>query len=174
MNSLAIKISAAIKRANPEETCSEEIMQYALNIILNTLLTITASLVIGRLLNNFTETLIFYICFSILRVCSGGFHLRTATACNIVTTLICVLTPFFLNSTGSSLWIINAFSLIIMFLFAPNPDKNAQIPLRWFPGLKMASIALVGINFIIGSSVIGLAFLVQSLTVIPWKGRLKL
>ncbi|QSF47871.1 accessory gene regulator B family protein [Paenibacillus tianjinensis] len=148
-------------------------MQYALNIILNTLLTITASLALGWLFNNFTQTLIFYFCFSVLRLCSGGFHLKTAAACNVVTTLICVAPPLLINITGTSLWIINALSFFIMLLFAPNPDKNAQIPFRYYPGLKLASIVLVGLNFFIGSSVIGLAYLVQSLTVIPWKGRLK-
>lgn len=173
MNSLAYKISVAIKRANPEETCSVEIMQYALNIILNTCLTLIFTIGLGSLLHNLTETMIFYISLSVLRVCSGGFHLKTAAACNIVTALICVLTPYLIDITGASIWIINVLSFIIVFFFAPNPDKNAQIPLRWFPGLKMASIALVGINFVIGSSVIGLAFLVQSLTVIPWKRGFK-
>lgn len=171
MNSLALKISTAIKKANPEETGSIEVMQYSLNIILNTLLMLVSSAVIGWFINNLTATLLFFVSFSFLRVCSGGFHLRTATACNIVTTLLCVLIPFFLHFSGSKLLLINATSLIIMIFFAPNPDKNAQIPLHWYPGLKAASIAIVSLNFFIGSSVFGLAFLVQSLTVIPWRRR---
>ncbi|WP_379162008.1 accessory gene regulator ArgB-like protein [Paenibacillus sp. sgz5001063] len=171
MNSLALKISAAIKRANPEETSSLEVMQYALNIILNTLFTFLAAMVIGLFFNNVLATIVFYISFSLLRICSGGFHLKTAWACNITTALLCSLTPL-MNPVGQALWILNVVSVIIMLVFAPNPDKNAQIPLRWFPALKLISVGLVSVNFLIGSSVIGLAFIVQSLTVIPWKRRL--
>ncbi|OKP84226.1 hypothetical protein A3842_08310 [Paenibacillus sp. P3E] len=171
MNSLAIKISAAIKRANPEETSSLEVMQYALNIILNTLITFFAAMAIGLFFNNLLATFIFYISFSVLRICSGGFHLPTAWACNIVTALLCSLTPL-LNPVGQALWIINAVSLVTMLVFSPNPDKHAQIPQSLFPALKVISIVMVSLNFLIGSSVIGLAFLVQSLTVIPWKRRL--
>ncbi|WP_425270608.1 accessory gene regulator B family protein [Paenibacillus helianthi] len=160
-----------MKRANPEETCSIEVMQYALNILLNTFFTFIATLIIGWTLNNLTDTLIFYISFSLLRVCSGGKHLKTAAACNIVTFLSCSLIPYFLSFPGNYLWIINAVCLIIMIFFAPNPDQNAQIPLRWFPALKLISMGLVGCNFFINSSVIGLAFLLQSLTVISRKGR---
>jgi accessory gene regulator B len=170
LDSIANKVSISIKRANPEETCSVEVMQYSLGIILNTTFSLLMSLLIGLSLGNIMETLIFYISFSLLRVCSGGFHLKTATACNIVTTLICSLTPYFFHITGNSRWIINLISLTIMLLFAPNPDKNARIPFRLYPRLKLYSVFLVGLNFIIGSSVIGLAFFVQSLTVIPWKG----
>ncbi|MEK3836967.1 MULTISPECIES: accessory gene regulator ArgB-like protein [unclassified Paenibacillus] len=175
MNTLAFKISTAIKNANPEETGSIEVLQYSLNIILNTFLIITCSLFFGWLLNNTAATLLFFASFSVLRIFSGGFHLRTATACNIVTTLLCVLTPYFFILTGSFLLMaFNMISFIIMCFFAPNPDKNARIPYHWFPHLKVISIFLVACNFFIGSSVLGLAFFVQSLTVLPWKRRLKL
>lgn len=171
MNGLAIRISAAIKRANPEETSSLEVMQYALNIILNTLITFFTTMAIGWFFNNLLETFVFYISFSVLRICSGGFHLKSAWACNIVTSLLCSLTPL-LSLSGQAIWILNILSLGIMLGFSPNPDKNAQIALRWFPALKAISSGLVILNFLIGSSVIGLAFLVQSLTVIPWNRRL--
>lgn len=166
-----MRISSAIKQANPEETCSIEIMQYSLNIILNTLFIVVSSALFGWLLGNEAATLLFFAGFSVLRVCSGGFHLRTAAACNIVTTLLCVLTPYFIEVSGRSLLLVNLFSLMIMCFFAPNPDKNARIPNRWYPYLKVVSVVLVAANFFTTSSVLGLAFLVQSLTVIPWKRR---
>ncbi|WP_410515145.1 accessory gene regulator B family protein [Paenibacillus sp. BR2-3] len=157
---------------NPEQTCSIEIMQYSLNIILNTILAFIGSALIGILLNNLPETMLFIVSFSILRLCSGGFHLKTSSACNIATILLCSLTPYFFSITGNTGWIINAISLVIMILFAPNPDKNAQIPRTLYPRLKLFSILLVGLNFWFGSAVIGLAYIAQSLTVIPWNRRL--
>lgn len=171
LNSLALKISLAIKKTNPEETVSVEVMQYALSIILNTLLTFIVSLSIGLILNNLKETLIFYISLSLLRVFSGGVHLKSATACNIVTILICSMTPYLFQLTDTILWFVTAISLILVLLFAPNPDKNTQIPVKWYPSLKLISVIMVCLNFFIASSVIGLAFLVQSVTIIPWKRR---
>lgn len=97
LNSLALKISLAIKKTNPEETVSVEVMQYSLSIILNTLLTFIVTMSIGLVLNNFIETLIFYLSLSSLRIFSGGVHLKSATACNIVTILICSMTPIYFS-----------------------------------------------------------------------------
>ncbi|WP_169744919.1 accessory gene regulator ArgB-like protein [Paenibacillus durus] len=169
---MANKIAVAIKRANPEDTSSIEVMEYSLGIILNALLTFAVSSLIGWLLGNFEATLTFMLCFNLLRLCSGGFHLKTATACNIASTLIYSFTPYFFAVSGTILWTMNAVSLIMMILFAPNPDKNAQIPVKWFPYLKCVSILLVCFNFWIESSNMALAFFIQSLTIIPWERRL--
>jgi len=171
MTSLAYKVAARIKHANPEGTSSVEVMQYALGIIFNTLFILLATAIIGIVTGHFVEFMTFLLSFSILRLASGGFHLRTAFACNIVSVLLSTLIPFLFNVSGQPLLIINGIGLFIMILFAPNPDKNAQIPRKLYPTLKIISILLVASNFFILSSVIGLAFLVQSLTVIPWERR---
>ncbi|MHA6530737.1 accessory gene regulator ArgB-like protein [Paenibacillus sp. BAC0078] len=171
MNLLANRIAIAIKNANSEDTHSVEVMQYSLSIILNTCLIIIATAIIGGVTGHFGESLTFLFCFSLLRLASGGFHLKTATACNIVTILLSTLSPYLIVFLGPWLWILNSISFLIIIAFAPNPDKNARIPLQIYPTLKLISIILVSSNFLIHSSVIGLAFLVQSLTVIPWKRR---
>ncbi|MFD2879381.1 accessory gene regulator B family protein [Paenibacillus rhizoplanae] len=43
----------------------------------------------------FAESITFLLCFSILRLASGGFHLKTTMACNIVTILLSTLLPFY-------------------------------------------------------------------------------
>lgn len=168
MNLLASKIAAAIKDANPEDTYSVEIMQYSLGIILNTLIIILVTAILGLVTGNFAPFMMFLFSFCLLRLASGGFHLKTARACNIVTILLSTLLPYFLTLTGQLLWIINIICLFIIILFAPNPDIHARIPQKMYPVLKLTSILLVCLNFFFHSSVIGLAFFVQSLTVIPW------
>ncbi|MBY0010354.1 accessory gene regulator ArgB-like protein [Paenibacillus typhae] len=173
MNTLSHKIAVAIKQANPEETYSVEIMQYSLGIILNTLVIFITTAVIGLLTGNFAEFMTFLLSCSILRLTSGGFHLKTARACNIFSVLLCTLVPYIFSFFEMNLTLINMASLFIMLLFSPNPDKNARIPEKIFPFLKLVSVLLVSLNFFIHSSVIGLAFIVQSLTVIPWIRREK-
>lgn len=171
MNSLANRIAVTIKNANPEETHSVEVMQYALGIILNTLLIIISTAVIGLISGRFPECILFLLSFCTLRLVSGGFHLKTAMACNVATTLLSTLLPSLIILSGSGLWIANSLSLIIMIFFAPNPDRNARIPTSIYPIMKLISIVMVSSNFFLQSTVIGLAFLVQSFTVIPWTRR---
>ncbi|WP_379128870.1 accessory gene regulator ArgB-like protein [Paenibacillus sp. sgz500958] len=166
MNTLAYKIALMIKRANPEQTHSVEVMNYALGIILNTMFIIVISGLIGLITGAWHETMLFLCAFSILRLCSGGFHMKTARACNVISILLCTITPYFSSLLDETVFGINLFCLTAMILFAPQPDIHSQIPKKLYPTLKILSVLLVGSNFVLNSSVIGLAFLAQSLTVI--------
>ncbi|MEK4261563.1 MULTISPECIES: accessory gene regulator ArgB-like protein [Paenibacillus] len=166
MNLLALKIVEVIKKNNPEQTHSIEIMHYALSIILNTLFIIMTSLCIGGLTGQLKETFLALCSFGLLRASSGGAHLKSVWACNIISIFICSLIPHIANLIHNHFIWINLFSLLVMILFAPNPDGNAQIPKEWYLGLKVISISLVALNFWFHSSVIGLSFLLQSFTVI--------
>lgn len=173
METLAYKIANSIKKLNPEETHSIEIMQYSLAIILNTLLIFMTSALLGWVTGKLEETIIVFFSLSLLRMLSGGVHFRTARACNIFSIMVCTLIPHFSSYTIDFIWLTNCLSLVIIILFAPNPDPNSQIPLRLYPVLKVLSILIVTTNFFITSSVIGLVFLVQSLTIIPLQRRNK-
>ncbi|MGE7612545.1 accessory gene regulator ArgB-like protein [Paenibacillus sp. NPDC101420] len=166
MSHLTFKIVELIKKSNPEQTHSIEIMHYALSIILNTLFIIITSLCIGGLTGQLKETFLALSSCMLLRMSSGGVHLKSARSCNIVSIFICSLIPHITYLIHNHIIWINLFSLLVMILCAPNPDANAQIPKEWYLGLKIISIILVSLNFWIHSSVIGLAFLVQSFTVI--------
>ncbi|WP_249899725.1 accessory gene regulator B family protein [Paenibacillus sp. PK3_47] len=171
MNTLSYRIASLIKQANPQETSSIEVMQYALNIILNSLLIVTGSLFIGLLTGSLPTTAAALFSFGIIRFFSGGRHLTTAAACNIFSITLCASIPHLAFLIENHLWIINIICWIIMLIFAPNPDANANIPLHWYPWMKVIALLLVSANFFVHSAVIGLAFLVQSLTLIPMKRR---
>ncbi|HUC93002.1 MAG TPA: accessory gene regulator B family protein [Paenibacillus sp.] len=172
MDSISFKIARAIKNADPDHTSSIEVMQYALSIILNTLFIVTVSLVVGWLTGRYQETLITLAALVIMRMASGGRHLSEAWQCNIVSILLCVGVPIIAASiSGNILLIMNMLSLSIMLMFAPSPDPSVHIPSKIFPYLKTLSVILVASNFLIGSAVIGFAFFVQSLTIIPFGRR---
>lgn len=171
MNTLSLKIASMIKQANPEETGSIEVMQYALNIILNSLLIIALSLLIGWTTGHFADTALALLSFALLRVLSGGRHLPNAFSCNLFSITLCSLIPQIAFLFRDHAGIINLISLLLMLLFAPAPDVNARIPLRWYPRMKLLAVLTVGLNFFLLSPVIGLTFLAQSLTVISWRRR---
>ncbi|GIP32987.1 accessory gene regulator ArgB-like protein [Paenibacillus sp. J2TS4] len=169
MNTLAYRIAAAIKKADSDRTHSIEVMQYSLAILLNTALIIVVSLLIGWWTGQFTSTLVALISLSGLRMASGGVHFKSPWACNVVSVLLIVGVGHIPVYPESLLFWVNVINLVLMISFAPRPDANAAIPVKLYPLLKWISIGLVSSNFIIGSHVIGLAFLVQSLTVVPWR-----
>lgn len=167
MTSIAYRIARAIKEADPDKTHSIEIMQYSLTIILNTLSIIISTLVIGWLLGEFREAALAMCCSIVLRIASGGVHLRSAWACNVVSTSIFVLIPIISLYWDPPVNVLNIVILLIMILYAPQPDRNTSVPKKWYPWLKLMSILLAASNFYWNSEVIGLAFLIQSLTIIP-------
>ncbi|MGF7048448.1 accessory gene regulator B [Paenibacillus sp. DS2015] len=171
MKTLAYKIASLIKRTDPEGTHSIEVMQYSLGIILNTVFIFVTSILLGWVTGRMGETVLVFLGIGILRMCSGGTHLKSAWACNIVSIVICVAIPHLSLFFGSMLIYMNVASLVIMLWFAPRPDANVHISRKAYPWLKIVSVLLVALNFIIGSSVVGLAFLVQSLTIIPLRRR---
>lgn len=160
-------LAIAIKRANPEETHSVEVMVYALTIILNILFIIVTSLVIGLATNSFLSTLLALGSLIIIRILSGGPHIRSAWGCNIVSVLICTVVPHVPMIVP--LLAINIANVIIMLLFSPQPDKNTNIPRRLFPLLKLLSVSLVSCNFIVKSDVMGLIFFIQAIIMLPWR-----
>lgn len=173
MNTLSFRIASIIKRANPQETSSIEIMQYSLNIIFNSVLIVTLSLFIGCLTGSIAATATALFGFAFLRLMSGGKHLKSATACNIISITLCSSLPHITLLSEQHFMTINMFSLIIVLIFAPNPDANVQVPLRYYPLLKIISVLMIVSNLFIHSHVLGLAFLAQSLTIItlPKKGK---
>jgi len=171
MSTLSYKIASIIKQADPDNTHSVEVMQYSLNIILNTSFISLISVMIGMLTGRLEESILFLITFALIRFCSGGFHMRSAMACNFVSILLCLVISNVPTLTKDVFWIINVLNIVFMVLFAPHPDKNAQLQKKWYPLMKLLSILFVSSNLIINSSVMALAFFAQSLTVIPWKRR---
>lgn len=169
MNHLAHRIAWALKRADPEGPVSVAVMQYALRILLNTALIVTASLLLGMAAGRAWETMLTLCSLMLLRMASGGAHIKSEWGCNLFSTAVCVGIPLVPMLPGKIVLLANLFTVLMMLAYAPRPDANTRIPLAWHPRLKLLSILLAGANLFIGSQVVGLAFAVQSLTIIPWK-----
>lgn len=169
MNRLALRIASALKRADPEGPVSVAVMQYALRILLNTAVTCAAVLLAGWWAGRFTEALLALASLMLLRMLSGGAHIRSEWGCNLFSTAVCVGAALAPGLPSKLILVLNLFNVFIMLVLAPRPDIHTRMPVSWHPPLKLLSVLLAGANLLIGSQVIGLAFTVQSLTIIPWK-----
>lgn len=170
---LSYKLARMIKNADPERTHSIEVMQYALTILLNTFFIFVVVLAIGWVTGTFVSTAITLGSFTLLRMVSGGVHLKKAWECNVVSIFICTVIPHLPLLPMPYFIGFNLCSLLIMLLYAPAPDRNARLPRKLYPYLKGISIALVLSNFFIVSHIFVYICLIQSLTLLPLRKEVR-
>ncbi|MDF2923602.1 MAG: hypothetical protein K0R57_2516 [Paenibacillaceae bacterium] len=170
MTILSYKLAKMVKEANPEQTHSLAIMQYSIEILLNTLSIIIISSIMGWFIGELASTLIVLLSIMVLRLLSGGAHMPTMGGCIVVSVSLCVGIPLIPPVGNDIVWLMTAFSTLFVLLFAPSPERNSNMPPMWVPYFKILSILVVCSNFAIESQIIGWAFLVQAITIIPWKG----
>jgi len=166
MKTVARSIATKIKETDREGTHSIEVMEYSLTILLNTLFIIVISLVIGWLTNELVSTLIAICSILVIRIVSGGPHIKSMWGCNIFSVLLCTVIPHV--PILIPIFILNIISAVIMLIFSPRPDDNAKMPRKYFPYLKVISVALVCSNFFVNNDVIALAFFIQAITIITF------
>lgn len=168
---LAGKIAVKIKEASPEETASVEVMKFALIGLLQNGITITAALIAGLLTGTFFEVLLAVVSFMMLRLVSGGFHFSSMLACALFSFSVFVAIPF-IPLNQPAIIVLNAASFILCLVFSPsNIKEHIRVSEKYFFIFKVLSILMIGINFWLFNPIIALGFFVQSLLLIPFKGR---
>lgn len=103
--------------------------QLVISSIINLLICITISLLLGELING----LIFFAIFSSLRRFTGGFHCKTFIMCNVVFSSIvalALLSNTFLGKVFENYVIVMVtaiFNLICILLFSPVYNENKKL-----------------------------------------------
>jgi accessory gene regulator B len=168
---MAGKLAFSIKQANPEKTSSTDVMMFSLILLLNAFAIIVFSLVIGLATGKFSETAVTLFSFAILKFFSGGPHLKSSDHCVLVSTMMMTLLPHIPIYESWIVWI-SVVSLILVGLFSPsNMHKKARIPKKYYPLLKVISILIVSLNFILESDLLAKVFILQAIMLIPLKRR---
>lgn len=170
IETLSLRIAQYIKRVNPEETVSVDIMKYALMILLNGLAIAIFSVIFGSLTGKFTETVLTMAAFVCLRFVSGGRHLGSSDSCVFWSTLAMVALPH-IPVTTWIVWGMIGVTMIFVLCFVPyNMHEQVRFPEKYYPLLKLLSFLLVSSNLIWMSATVAKAFFFQSLFLIPYKG----
>ena len=110
----------------------EDIYAYGLFMFLSFVIFGVIAVVFGVIFNCITESLIFYICFQMLRKYCGGYHAETPSKCEIMTSLI-ISICIALISTVEYLRLENIlfFTSIIFFIitYTLSPVDTKENPL---------------------------------------------
>jgi accessory gene regulator B len=124
-------------------------------------------LVISVITGDFVNAIVAVLAFPALRYFSGGFHLNSAAACNIISAtlvMIAIYTPVNYWYTGI---ILNLLSMIILFVYAPSGIKKSKLPKSSYPFLKVIAVAIVSTNLLFQSPVLSIVFFLQAITTLP-------
>jgi accessory gene regulator B len=139
------RIAKAIHNANREETSSTERLTALLAIQMNNYGVIITALSIGAVTGAFWGTALSLAVFVLLRIYTGGFHLKNLDACFIVSTVLLSAIPHIHVSA-----LLPTFVAVLIFA-----TKRKFIP-----------SLLIAANIFVGSPIIALAALAQALTIL--------
>ena len=107
-----------------------EIYKYGFELLISSLIGISLILIIGFLSNTFSDSLVFLVCFILLRQCTGGYHSRTYLSCNLSFITVYLILIYYRNYIAFSyeeLFIIVITSIVIIFILAPMEHKNKKM-----------------------------------------------
>jgi accessory gene regulator B len=171
LDSLANRIAISIKNANPEKTNSVEVLTFALILLINGLTSFAIALFIGALTGKFLLTALAIVSFVLLRFCSGGFHFQSSVTCTWVSSALFIIIPHIpINHTWVQ--ILTVLSLLLILVYAPaRIEQHSNIPRKYYPLLKCIALVLVGMNVIIQSPILTLAFFGQAVLLIHIKRK---
>lgn len=160
-NTIAMKIKMNYPAANIE------ILKYSLNVIINPLLTIIISILISYFTKDILNVVISMISFAVLRVFSGGIHIKSSELCIIVSSSLFLGISYTHTYLADYTLFLTMVSTLLVLIFAPSRVKGqTRIPERFYPLLKIISIGVISINYIFDSSVLALTFFIQSVLLI--------
>ncbi len=107
-----------------------EIYKYGFELLISSLIGISLILIIGYLSNTFFDSLVFLICFILLRQCTGGYHSKTYLSCNLSFITVYLIFIYYRSNIMFSyegLFITVIMSIVIIFLLAPIEHKNKKM-----------------------------------------------
>lgn len=117
-----------------ENTDSDkEYYQYGIEITISSLLNMVLIMLIGIALKSFFESIIFLICFIVIRQFTGGFHANTYFKCNLIfcISFITVLILYYTTAKYLSTYISILITFVCVSIFlvkCPIEHINKPIP----------------------------------------------
>lgn len=159
--SLARRLELGGAKASPA------VLAYAIGVYLNIFLTLLLTLLGGFIFHTLTASLLCFALFSVIRLFSGGYHLQSLTACTLVSAGAFILIPHLLIPAGWTVFL-TAVSLILFLLLAPQMDpKTTVLNPKYYPHLKIISLALTATNLLVQSDLYSMVLLLQALLLLP-------
>ncbi len=155
-----------IKQVVPQHAASIAVLTFSLSIVINTILIVLVTIFLSLLIGTFKQAMVIMVAFAVLRIFTGGYHLKSGLHCILVSSLLFVLLSIVTLPTSYCI-IFTCMSIILISIYAPsNIDKHSRIPKKYYIWLKIMGGLLVATNLIFLSAPFALASFIQSLSLI--------
>lgn len=166
---LAGRLAVVLHHHSQDTSISLPVLKYGLIIVLDSVIIVSLSLILGGMTGKLQETAIGMGVFLLFRAISGGHHLNTSMKCIILSTFLSVSIPHIPLHESASV-IITIISTILFAVYAPsNLQKQSRIPRAYYPLLKAASTALVAGSYMLNKEVITLSIFIQAVSLIHFQ-----
>ncbi len=109
-----------------------ELVKYGLFLLITHIQYLIICLGFGLIFKCVTESIVFFVCFSILRMFCGGFHASTETRCFIISFIAIATSTYFifLFEKHNYCWfliVLTFISIILTLLLSPVDNKNKPL-----------------------------------------------
>ena len=160
-------ISLKLKEKYPKELPEIDVMQYALKFLITNIAPIFLIVLYGLVSDNVVNVLFTLGGFSLLRMFSGGYHIKSAELCVFTSIIMIILISEFSFLFVDYILVINALSLFLVLIYAPsNIRSQTRLPDKYDILLKLISITIILINIYISNVYFSVSIFVQSLLLI--------
>ncbi|WP_311078193.1 accessory gene regulator B family protein [Paenibacillus polymyxa] len=171
IDNIADKSSFYLKNKYRDELPSEQIIRYALKLIILNVIPVLIVVFVATYLNIVPQSITALISFSLLRMFSGGFHFKSAEYCIVFSSLMIIVISKFGFLLSDCSFIMYCVCIVLVMIYAPSKIKEqTRVKEEYFHRFKIISLVIVSLFYIWDNPVSNLAILVQSLLLIYRKG----
>ncbi|SLJ98019.1 MULTISPECIES: accessory gene regulator ArgB-like protein [unclassified Paenibacillus] len=169
IENISQRLAVGLKKRVPDHPASIAVFRFTIAVLINTVAIILLTISIGLWTGRFKEVCVILVSFALLRVVSGGIHLKSGDKCVVVTTALFTAISL-IDMSDWAVFSLNSLSILLAYLFAPSRiEKQSKIDQKHYPKLKFLSIILIATNFLFMSSILAVTFFVQCITLIKLK-----
>lgn len=109
-----------------------EVYVYGIELTISSIIGATVLILVGLIFNFLTESIIYMVSLSVIRMFSGGYHAKSYFRCNMILVLSYLFSlifyRFYINNlihlNYITFYVLLIFSLLIFILFVPLKNKN--------------------------------------------------
>ena len=145
------KITNRLIRDNVIDDCNREIYLFGVEQFLTTVLNIITTLVIGIVLGELWQSLLFVLLFMALRTYAGGYHASTPIGCYLLTSSIITIALSVLKYIKINIFVcigLLIISGVVILILSPVESKNKPLDNIEFIIYRKKAIAIWGIQVI--------------------------
>ncbi|NLL76975.1 MAG: hypothetical protein GX235_06980 [Clostridiales bacterium] len=184
---LASKITAWCSKRNDMSETQAIAVTYGIELIFNSLFKVIGLVLLGVVFGRAWEVILSIGCFSLLRSCAGGVHVKSSLGCFLSMAFVCVLSCVgaeYISYLPVGVMILLSVGIIVLIkLYAPfftenNPIEDEKIIKKKNIGAVIISVILLTIIWITPiwemKMIMLMPITLETLSILPcWHGRSK-